>query len=84
MARADAPGTGNPATATPAACKTDLTPREREVARMVATGKTNGEIADALGIAQNTVKNHLARIYDKLNVNTRTELARWAMDNGVG
>lgn len=70
--------------AAPAARHTPLTAREREVARLVAAGKTNGEIAGTMGIAQSTVKNHLSRIYDKLNVNTRTELARWAMDNGVG
>ncbi len=56
-----------------------LTARERDVARLVAQGKTNGEVAVTLGVAQSTVKNHLVRIFDKLNVNTRTELARVMM-----
>ena len=44
-------------------------------------GKTNGEIASSLGIARNTVKNHLARLYDKTGINNRTELTRWAIEN---
>lgn len=58
-----------------------LTAREQDVARLVTQGKTNGEVAAALGVAQSTVKNHLVRIFDKLNVNTRTELARVMMEN---
>lgn len=42
--------------------------------RLAVSGKTNGEIAAALGMSQNTVENHMARIFDKLNVNTRAEL----------
>lgn len=51
-----------------------LSPREEEVLRLVVEGKTNGEIAQALSIRQNTVKNHVAHIFDKFNVNTRAEL----------
>lgn len=66
-----------------AAALAGLTQREYEIARLVAKGKTNGEIAADLGIARNTVKNHLARAFDKLNVNTRTELTRRAIDLGI-
>lgn len=60
-----------------------LSKRESQVIALAVEGKTNGEIAAALGIARNTVKNHLARIYDKLGVNNRTELARYALKNGL-
>ena len=52
----------------------ELSPREREVLQLLVAGKTNGEIAAVLGIRQNTVKNHVAHIFDKYNVNTRAEL----------
>lgn len=59
-----------------------LTRREEEIARLVAIGRTNGEIAAQLGLAQSTVKNRLVRIFDKLGVNTRAELAsRMARDS---
>lgn len=52
-----------------------LTRRERQIADLVAAGKTNSEIADRLGIKTSTVKNQLTHIFDKLNVYSRTELA---------
>jgi non-specific serine/threonine protein kinase len=52
-----------------------LTKREEEIAQLVADGRTNGEIAALLGLSQSTVKNRLVRIYDKVGVNTRAELA---------
>ena len=61
-----------------------LTKREEEIALLVAAGRTNGEIASHLGLAQSTVKNRLVRIFDKLGVNTRVELAaRMVRDRGV-
>lgn len=63
--------------------QTDLSPRELEVVRMVAAGMTNGEIATSLRLSQNTVKNHIARIFDKLGVNNRAELTRKAIDSGL-
>ena len=50
--------------------------------RLAVSGKTNGEIAAALGMSQNTVENHMARIFDKLNVNTRTELVAKVLTGG--
>ncbi len=52
-----------------------LTKREREVASLIALGKSNKEIAEALGISENTVKNHITSIFGKLNVEGRAELA---------
>lgn len=59
--------------------RTTLSAREREVLDLIVDGKTNGEIAGLLSISQNTVKNHVARIFDKYNVNTRTELVSKAL-----
>lgn len=61
----------------------DLSKRELEVLRLVSAGKSNSEVGEALGIRPNTVKNHLARMYDKANVNNRTELARWGINRGL-
>jgi DNA-binding NarL/FixJ family response regulator len=57
-------GTGLPA----------LSPREREVADQVASGKTNRSVAETLFLSEKTVETHLARIYDKLGVRSRTAL----------
>jgi DNA-binding CsgD family transcriptional regulator len=53
-----------------------LTPREREVALLVADGLRSREVAEKLGIAAQTVKSHLKTIFDKLGVRNRVELAR--------
>lgn len=53
----------------------DLSPRQREVARLVADGLTNREIADAMCLSEGTVKNHVTRILDHANVPDRTKLA---------
>jgi len=46
----------------------ELSPREREVADRVASGRTNREVAAALFLSEKTIGSHLARIYDKLGV----------------
>lgn len=61
-----------------------LTPRERQVAELVAKGKANREVAAALSISEGTVKIHLHTIYSKLEVDNRTAFAiiftRWSDD----
>jgi DNA-binding CsgD family transcriptional regulator len=52
-----------------------LTPAERRVAALVAEGRTNQEVAAALFLGERTVASHLTRIYAKLGVRSRTELA---------
>jgi DNA-binding CsgD family transcriptional regulator len=54
----------------------DLTPSERRIAELVAAGKTNREVAALLVIADRTVESALTQIYRKLDVRSRTELAR--------
>ncbi|RYD25852.1 MAG: response regulator transcription factor, partial [Verrucomicrobiaceae bacterium] len=53
----------------------NLTPREEEILRLVAKGLINKEIAEELGIALETVRQHLKNCYSKLHVRTRTEAA---------
>jgi len=52
-----------------------LTPREEEIARLLALGRTNAEMADELTLSVFTVKNHVSSILMKLNVRTRTAAA---------
>ena len=54
---------------------TSLTPREKAIANLVSQGMRNREIADELGMTEGSVKVYLHRIYEKLGVNNRTELA---------
>jgi DNA-binding NarL/FixJ family response regulator len=56
-----------------------LTQREQEVLRLVAQGKSNKEIASALNIAENTVKNHLKNILEKLHLENRVQAATFAL-----
>lgn len=51
----------------------NLTPRERELLGQLAQGRTNNEIAAALGVSPNTVKFHLRNLYEKLEVRNRAE-----------
>lgn len=55
-----------------------LTRRELQVLREVVAGYTNKEIAERIGISENTVKAHLAHIFDKLGASNRVELALFA------
>lgn len=61
-----------------------LTDREREVLELVAAGRTNPIIADALSIKTKTVKNHVSRIYSKLGVAGRPEAIVKAREAGLG
>jgi DNA-binding NarL/FixJ family response regulator len=60
-----------------------LTARELEVLRMVAKGWGNKEIANALNIAEVTVKLHVSHVLEKLNVKDRTEAATTAVQRGI-
>lgn len=56
----------------------DLSPREREVLRLIASGANNREIAQALYISERTVKNHVTSILNRLNLRDRTQAALFA------
>jgi len=61
----------------------ELSPREIGVLELVTEGKTNKEIAGALGIAENTVKNHLKNILEKLHLENRVQAATFALREGL-
>ena len=63
--------------------RTNLTVRELEILKMLAKGPTNKEIAQALGISDNTVRNHVNSIIEKLEVSDRTEAATTAIQRGL-
>ena len=58
-----------------------LTEREREVVTLIAQGKTNGEIASELVLSKRTVEKHVANILSKLELTSRAQIVRWAMEH---
>ena len=60
-----------------------LTAREREVCTLLAYGYTNHEIGEQLSISERTVEGHRANIMSKLELGSRAELVRFAIDNGL-
>lgn len=63
--------------------RTDLTGRELEVLTLVGEGKTSKEIAEELFISENTVRNHVRNILDKLGMKSRFEAVNWAYREGL-
>jgi DNA-binding NarL/FixJ family response regulator len=59
-----------------------LSPRELDVVRAVARGRTNAEIAAELFVSLSTVKTHLANVQAKLSARNRVEIAAWAWEHG--
>jgi DNA-binding NarL/FixJ family response regulator len=60
-----------------------LTTRERQVIALVAAGYTDRDLAQKLGMRENTAKHHLIRVFDKLGVANRLELLLFAFDQGL-
>lgn len=60
-----------------------LTPREREILRLVAQGSSNKEIAAVLSIVEGTVKNHLHHVLEKLHLRNRAQAAASALRDGL-
>jgi DNA-binding NarL/FixJ family response regulator len=67
----------------PAAPPDDLTPREVDVLRAIANGRTNREIATELYIAEVTVKSHVNHLFAKIGARSRAEAVRYAYDKGL-
>jgi DNA-binding CsgD family transcriptional regulator len=60
-----------------------LSPQELQVARIAGRGQNNAEVASALFVSRKTVEAHLTRVYRKLGIRSRTELARILLANGI-
>ena len=60
-----------------------LTPRQREILDLLSKGLTNKEICGVLGIAEGTVKGHLAALFEILDVTNRTEAVRAMVELGL-
>ncbi len=60
-----------------------LTDRETEILRMVSTGLTARQIAEALVVSHRTVQNHIQNTLRKLQLHNKVELTRWAVDHGI-
>jgi non-specific serine/threonine protein kinase len=61
----------------------ELTPREREVAALIAQARSNGEIAQELVVSKRTVETHIANIRSKLDFTNRSQIVRWAIETGL-
>ncbi|UCG40285.1 MAG: response regulator transcription factor, partial [Acidimicrobiia bacterium] len=60
-----------------------LTPREREVLRLIARGYAYKQVARRLEISVKTVESHVSSVLRKLQLSSRHELARWATDHRI-
>jgi non-specific serine/threonine protein kinase len=67
----------------PSPASQQLSQRERDVARCIARGLTNRQIADELVLSERTVDAHCRHIFDKLSVTSRTQVATWAVTSGL-
>jgi len=61
----------------------DLTAREREILGLICQGLSDPAIAQALGLSRNTVRNHVASLYSKLDVHRRSAAIIWARERGI-
>src|SRR3982074_2623352 len=58
-------------------------PRQREIAGLLARGLANAEIAQQLVLTRGTVANHVASILQRLELESRTQIAAWAVEHGL-
>ena len=76
-------GDGNSGAGSRGRERSPLSAREREIVALVAQGYKNKEMAEKMFISEQTVKNHLHNIFDKLGVSDRLELALYAIHKGL-
>ena len=62
---------------------TNLTPREKDMIEYIVEGYTNKELANKFNISPHTVKALLEKIFDKLEIKNRVQLAAWALREGI-
>jgi DNA-binding NarL/FixJ family response regulator len=62
----------------------ELTPTETKVLQYVARGMSNREVAEVMGVSQRTIESHVSNMLAKTGLHNRTELARWAIESGLG
>jgi DNA-binding NarL/FixJ family response regulator len=79
----EVPAVGAPASSSRERERSLLSTREREIVALVAQGFKNKEMAEKMFISEQTVKNHLHNIFDKLGVSDRLELALYAIHNNL-
>jgi DNA-binding CsgD family transcriptional regulator len=72
-----------PATGAPAPTPGGLTPRELEVLRLLASGRSNRAIAETLVLSEKTVARHVSNIFDKLDVSSRAAATAYAYEHGL-
>jgi DNA-binding CsgD family transcriptional regulator/tetratricopeptide (TPR) repeat protein len=60
-----------------------LTRRQRQVARLIASGKTNRAVADALSISERTVESHVSAILAALDLESRAQIVAWSIEHGL-
>jgi DNA-binding NarL/FixJ family response regulator len=82
LLEAPAHGQGGPSEPTPVKAG-PLTPREREVAALVARGLSNRAIAQELVITEATAERHIGNVFAKLGLDSRAQLAVWALQHGL-
>jgi two-component system, NarL family, nitrate/nitrite response regulator NarL len=80
---AHTPGTGSTSSNKASRERAQLSQREREIIVLIAQGYKNKEIAEKMFITEQTVKNHLHNVFDKLGVSDRLELALYAIHNSL-
>ncbi|HEX3747268.1 MAG TPA: response regulator transcription factor [Bryobacteraceae bacterium] len=83
VAADDTPSAPAPQAASRERERSPLSQREREIVALVAQGFKNKEMAEKMFISEQTVKNHLHNIFDKLGVSDRLELALYAIHNNL-
>jgi DNA-binding NarL/FixJ family response regulator len=72
-----------PAASRPEDPPDDLTPREIEVLQLIAAGRSNAEIAEALVVSAATVKTHVNRVFHKTGARDRAQAVRYAYEHGL-
>lgn len=60
-----------------------LTEKDLDIVKLIATGKSNKEIANVLGYSEGTIKNSVSKILEKLDMADRLQIAIYAMENGI-